>query len=152
LKGDPSYELELRIYEELKRQGVAEFEAPDFGTFIRMNHSESNWFLAALRAAQPYLCGSPESSEKTSQKEERQRLGVPEVAADEIAKKGLEKALEPVVIGLCSLVPFLAGRTPTVVTTGFSIFLVHYAKAKYCSAEIQSEIINTLKWRNWENK
>ena len=85
-----------------------------------MNHSESNWFLAALLAAQPYLCGSPESAEKISQKKERQRFWASlRVAADEIAKKGLEKALEPVVIGLCALVPFLAGQTPTVVTTGF---------------------------------
>ena len=153
LKGDPTYELELRIYNELQRQGDARFNTRDFGRFLLNNQHESTWFFAALCAAQPYLCGDQKGSENTSQREERQRFWESvKAAADALAKKGLDKALEPVVIGLINLIPFLTGHSPTMFVTGFSAFLVHYAKAGYCSAKFQNEIYITLRLNDYESK
>jgi hypothetical protein len=149
LKGNPAYEAQLLVYEELQRQHDLQVEPLDFGTFLLQAHSESNWFLCLLRAAQPYLCEEPrEKLVSPPSPERRKRLWeVVSVAADDLATRAVEASIEPVVAAVCSLIPFLAGAPPAV-AAGFSLFLVHYAKKGYCKAKIQQEIIQTLSWRD----
>jgi hypothetical protein len=149
LKGNPAYETQLQVYEELQRQHGLQVEPLDFGTFLQQAHSESNWFLSMLRAAQPYLCEeSREKSESPPLLERQKRLWeVVSVAADDLTTRAVEASIEPVAAALCSLIPFLAGA-PAAVSAGFSLFLVHYAKKGYCKAKIQEEIIQTLSWRD----
>ena len=149
LKGNPAYETQLQVHQELIRRHDPQFGSLDFGSFLRQAHSESNWFLCMLRAAQPYLCEeSQEKSVSPPSPERRKRLWeVVRVAADDLAKRAVEASIEPVVAAVCSLIPFLAGAPPAV-AAGFSLFLVHYAKKGYCKAKIQKEIIQTLAWRD----
>jgi hypothetical protein len=150
LKGDPAHDAEFGIYDELQSQRDPEVVGLDFGTFLQYNHSESNWFLALLRAAQPYLCeGSELKPLKTPSPEARERLWeIVRVAADDLATRAVAASIEPVAVALASFVPFLAGAPPAV-AAGLSLFLVHYAKKGYCKAQIQQEIIQTLAWRDW---
>jgi hypothetical protein len=145
--------LERKIYEELIAQDDPDTKMFDFPNFLYNNHSESNWFLAALRAAQPYLCENPDRKVKDPPSPEKQRefWEMAREAAEDLAKEGLKAAVEPVAHILCEVVPFLAGAS-SAFTFGFSFLLVHYAKKGYCSAKIQTEIIQTLKWHNDENR
>src|ERR1022692_1855314 len=149
LKGNLAYETELRIYNELQCQGDP-FGAMSFASFLQNNHSESNWFLSLLRAAQPYLCDRSElrSAESPSSEKRSHLWEVVRVAADDLATRTAEAAIEPVAVAVCSLIPFMAGAPPAV-AAGLAIFLVHYAKKGYCGAKVQQEIVQTLAWRDW---
>jgi hypothetical protein len=153
LKGDPSYELELRIYAELEHQGFLRRDVNPFGMFLQNNHSESNWFLMLLRAAQPYLCdgakGKPSTPPDSAMRKKFWELA--RVARDGVVDAGLTKSLESAGVTLTSLVPFMAGA-PVAVTTGLSWFLIHYAKKGYCNANIETEIIQTLGLIRYENR
>jgi hypothetical protein len=149
LKRNLAYETELRIYNELQCQGDP-FGAMSFASFLQNNHSESNWFLSLLRAAQPYLCDRSElrSAESPSSEKRSHLWEVVRVAADDLATRTAEAAIEPVAVAVCSLIPFMAGAPPAV-AAGLAIFLVHYAKKGYCGAKVQQEIVQTLAWRDW---
>lgn len=155
LEGDPSYELVKRVYDELKGQGDERTKALDFGNFLRDNHSESNWFLSLLKAAQPYLCENADRNALSppTSKTRREFWEAVRVAAGGATEKGLEFALAALGTPLVSLVPWL-NQAPNAVIAGVSVFLVHYAKRGYCSLEIQEEIVLTLKWRSneWERR
>jgi hypothetical protein len=96
LKGNPAYETQLQVYEELQRQHDLQVEPLDFGTFLQQAHSESNWFLSMLRAAQPYLCD--ESREKSASPpllEKQKRLWeLVSVAADDLATRAVEVSID----------------------------------------------------------
>ena len=149
LKGNPSYDLEKVIYEELRSRSDDPARNISFGSFLADCHSESNWFLALLRAAQPYLCGESHQLPVEESAKRRQFWELLAAAGEDLTKKGVEVAAE----SLCALVPWLAGA-PAAVAAGLTIFLFHYVKKGYCKAKIQKEIIETLKWRNneWEKK
>jgi hypothetical protein len=111
--------------------------------------------ITALRAAQPYLCGTAKgaSKEPAAEKKRQKFWEVAKDAADDLIIDGLKKAVEPVCVALIKLVPFLS-FAPTAFTFGFSVVAVHYAKKGYCNLKIQEEIIQTLKLRSntWENR
>jgi len=145
LKGNPSYELELRVFHELQHQHVLGSPSYSFAQFLENNHNESNWFLMLLRAAQPYLCenSSAQPSATPDAKVRKSFWDLARDAADQVVDAGMHKSLEAVGAMLVTLVPFLAGA-PVAVTTGLSFFLIHFAKKGYCSATIETEIIQTL--------
>ncbi len=138
LKGNRSYRVQFQVYQELRalRDPIA---ARDFGNFLRDTHSESNWFLSLLRAAQPYLC---DKSPK-----QKALWDAVSTAAEDLATRAVDISIGPVIAAVCSLIPFLAGA-PAAVVAGFSLFLIHYAKKGYCKAEIQAEVVQTLGLRD----
>jgi hypothetical protein len=147
IKGDRSYKLMVRIYEELQNQNDPDTMGMTFGGFLENNHSESNWLLAALRAAQPHLCEKPgvHVSKPTTPEKRRELWGLAKEAAEGLATEGVKKAVEPISAALFTTVPFFSGAPPAFVF-GFSIVLVHFAKRGFCAAEIQEQILTTLRW------
>jgi hypothetical protein len=145
LKGDQSYELELRIFHELELQHFAGIQGYTFARFLENNHNESNWFLMLLRAAQPYLCENSTAtpSAKPDSALRKTFWDLARDAAGQVLDAGMHKSLETAGATLVTLVPFLAGA-PVAVTTGLTFFLVHFAKKGYCNATIETEIIQTL--------
>jgi hypothetical protein len=87
IKGDRSYKLMVRIYEELQNQNDPDTMGMTFGGFLENNHSESNWLLAALRAAQPYFCEKPgvHVSKPTTPEKRRELWGLAKEAAEGLA-------------------------------------------------------------------
>jgi len=144
LKGDPSYELELRVFRELEHQQFFG-HGSTFSQFLENNHNESNWFLMLLRAAQPYLCDNSHAkpSAKPDSKVRKAFWDLARDAADQALDAGMHMSLETVGATLVTLVPFLAGA-PVAVTTGLSFFLIHFAKKGYCNTTIETQIIQTL--------
>lgn len=159
LREHPSYKTELQVYEELKKlrdsgPATVNFNLADFGSFLKDSHNESNWFLAALLAVRPYLCEKSNKRSAPTTSEARDHFWeCVRDAAGEVAGRGLERALEPVAIALCGMVPFLKSAHPAV-AVGMSVFLLHYARRGFCEVDIETEIVTTLKWRDndWEKR
>lgn len=147
IRGDPSYRLTVDIYEELQHQDDIDTRGMDFGSFLYHNHSESNWMLAALRAAQPYICDRPDVrvASPTSPEKRRELWELAREAAGELLSEGMKKAVEPVCGLLCTMVPFLA-VAPSAFVFGFSVFIVHFARRGFCEWQIQNEIVTALRW------
>ena len=145
LKGDQSYELELRVFHELEHQQVGGIQGYTFARFLENNHNESNWFLMLLRAAQPYLCEdviAPPSA-KPDAGLRKTFWDLARDAAGQVLDAGMHKSIETAGATLVTLVPFLDGA-PVAVATGLTFFLVHFAKKGYCTAAIETEIVQTL--------
>jgi len=66
-------------------------------------------------------------------------------AADDLVSESLKKAVEPVCIMICTMVPFLSSAPPAFVFA-FSVFIVHFAKRGFCEAQIQHQMITALHW------
>lgn len=153
LKQHPSYELAQSIYNELRSQGDFDAKSYDLVGFLERSQSERTWFLAALRAIQPYICEQHTNASDAESPRIRKLWELVAAAAAEIAEHGTLKALGPVCDQLSDLVPFLK-HPPEAFLVGFSFILVHYATRGFCKAEIEKEIIQTLQWnkQGWESR
>jgi hypothetical protein len=148
----PAYQIQYAVYEtlvanpQLVPSGVS---VDTFHSFLVSSHAESNWFLALLKAAQPYLCENTGAVVKHPSSPERKEEFWKAVAkaAEDLGSKGIETAVESAAGALSTLVPFLSIASPALVFS-VTFVIVHVAKGQYCTTEIQDQIIQTLGLRS----